>query len=947
MRTNIRKVRYTVQNIVFYRFITTHTEHYEFNGSIFKTITKNEEGAYSAESYNTLGWLLEKESNDAFNNHYAVSYEYNGIGQQVAVSTPHLAGGASQKVKRTEYDVYGRPTSITSPEGKVTHFTYDKLKTTADDGQQQIVSTRDAQGNIVEHQDNGGTVRYTYFANGNLKTANYSGAVQRITQDGWGRKTSLTDPSAGRYTYQYDAWGNPIEQTTPKGKTTFSYEQGTDRLTEKHITGDYTDMRIRYTYNADKLLTQIDNQNKDRNNDSYRYEYNGLKQLVQTTETNPQAVFTKNYTYDAFGRVQQETTTAQTAGKSMSSAVQYRYENGDLVEMKTPSGATLWKLTASNEYGQPLSLHKGKTKELLDYNSHFPKTQTVQREDTPLNVLQYDFNTQRGMLNHRTYSFYNQKEEFAYDTTDRLTRWGNATHQYDERGRITENSAIGTYEYTRNGYQQQKLTTNEAGETYLEKYPLPVIRYNAFKAPEQIYVKDKERISYDYNTFGERSHCYYGNAEVEKAKRPMLKHYSHDGSVEIVCNKTDNSTKFILYLGGDAYSAPAILISNGEASKLYYLHRDYLGSIVMLTDEDGNIAERRHFDPWGQPIKIADGAGNTLDKLTLLDRGFTGHEHLQTVGLIHMNGRLYDPALHRFLQPDNFVQDPFNTQNFNRYGYCLNNPLVYVDENGEFIELIFGLGNLIARSKRGSINNFWDGVGAFFQGFLAGAVAGPSVITSITSFNQLGVVVGTLGGIFYNDWTIFNNSSKITLGSFYIDENRTFIGGLWQGISRYTWEHPQTVLGNDFSQLRNIFGQVDRVEYLGGATFSINEKSKKEDGISIGNFINININGKIEGDFTEYVLTHPLFMHEYGHYIDSQTFGLTYMLNIAIPSFFSAMSDEKENGIYKHNYRWYEMNANKNANKYFNKHYGNRVNWSLYEPSLNHFPTKKPKKKKI
>ena len=484
-------------------------------------------------------------------------------------------------------------------------------------------------------------------------------------------------------------------------------------------------MRIRYTYNADKLLTQIDNQNKDGNNDSYRYEYNGLKQLVQTTETNPQAVFTKNYTYDAFGRVQQETTTAQTAGKRVSSAVQYRYENGDLVEMKTPSGATLWKLTASNEYGQPLSLLKGKTKELLDYNTHFPKTQTVQREDTPLNVLQYDFNPQRGLLNHRTYSFYNQKEEFAYDPTDRLTRWNNATHQYDERGRIIENSAIGTYEYTRNGYQQQKLTTNEAGDTHLEKYPLPIIRYNAFKAPEQIYVKDKERISYEYNAFGERSHCYYGNAEVEKAKRPLLKHYSHDGSVEIVCNKTDNSTKFILYLGGDAYSAPAILISDGEVQKLYYLHRDYLGSIVMLTDEEGNIAERRHFDPWGQVLKVEDGAGNTLDKLTLLDRGFTGHEHLQTVGLIHMNGRLYDPALHRFLQPDNFVQDPFNTQNFNRYGYCLNNPLVYVDQNGEFWHIVVGalvggVVNLVA-----NLNNsqgFWEHLAAFGVGALGGAV---------------------------------------------------------------------------------------------------------------------------------------------------------------------------------------------------------------------------------
>ena len=86
------------------------------------------------------------------------------------------------------------------------------------------------------------------------------------------------------------------------------------------------------------------------------------------------------------------------------------------------------------------------------------------------------------------------------------------------------------------------------------------------------------------------------------------------------------------------------------------MHRDYLGSIVMLTDEDGNIAERRHFDPWGQVVKVEDGAGKVLQGLTLLDRGFTGHEHLQTVGLVHMNGRLYDPALHRFLQPDNLYK---------------------------------------------------------------------------------------------------------------------------------------------------------------------------------------------------------------------------------------------------------------------------------------------------
>jgi len=152
----------------------------------------------------------------------------------------------------------------------------------------------------------------------------------------------------------------------------------------------------------------------------------------------------------------------------------------------------------------------------------------------------------------------------------------------------------------------------------------------------------------------------------------------------------------------------------------------------MFTDEDGNIAERRHFDPWGQPIKVEDGAGNTLDKLTLLDRGFTGHEHLQTVGLIHMNGRLYDPALHRFLQPDNFVQDPFNTQNFNRYGYCLNNPLMYVDQNGEEI--------ITAIVVIGAI------VGAYFGGAQANGSYNPLEWNYSRLSSWLGIVGGAVVG---------------------------------------------------------------------------------------------------------------------------------------------------------------------------------------------------------
>ena len=62
---------------------------------------------------------------------------------------------------------------------------------------------------------------------------------------------------------------------------------------------------------------------------------------------------------------------------------------------------------------------------------------------------------------------------------------------------------------------------------------------------------------------------------------------------------------------------------------------------------------------------------------------FTGHEHLFDFGLINMNGRVYDPFMSTFLSPDNYMQDPTTQQGFNRYAYCMYNPLKYVDPSGE------------------------------------------------------------------------------------------------------------------------------------------------------------------------------------------------------------------------------------------------------------------------
>ena len=66
----------------------------------------------------------------------------------------------------------------------------------------------------------------------------------------------------------------------------------------------------------------------------------------------------------------------------------------------------------------------------------------------------------------------------------------------------------------------------------------------------------------------------------------------------------------------------------------------------------------------------------------MFDRGYTGHEHLYAFGFINMNGRCYDPVMSSFLSVDAYVQSPDNSQNFNRYSYCLNNPLKYTDPSG-------------------------------------------------------------------------------------------------------------------------------------------------------------------------------------------------------------------------------------------------------------------------
>jgi len=125
-----------------------------------------------------------------------------------------------------------------------------------------------------------------------------------------------------------------------------------------------------------------------------------------------------------------------------------------------------------------------------------------------------------------------------------------------------------------------------------------------------------------------------------------------------------------------------MMISNNGVDTMYYGYIDNQGSLIALTDENGTVVEKYAYDPWGARRNPADWRLKDTHVSFITNRGYTGHEHLDAFGIINMNGRVYDPHTAMFFSPDPFVQTPDNWLNYNRYGYCLNNPTKYTDPTG-------------------------------------------------------------------------------------------------------------------------------------------------------------------------------------------------------------------------------------------------------------------------
>jgi RHS repeat-associated protein len=192
--------------------------------------------------------------------------------------------------------------------------------------------------------------------------------------------------------------------------------------------------------------------------------------------------------------------------------------------------------------------------------------------------------------------------------------------------------------------------------------------------------------------------------------------------------------------------------SNGTQD-VEYLFTDHLGSTDVITNDAGVIVQSMAFDAFGKrrdPINYAALSQTTIFNFdtTHTTKGFTSHEEMDPVGLVHMNGRVYEPRLGRFLSADTIVQDPSSTQSLNRYSYVFNNPLSNTDPSGQ-LTVQQGVGIVVAAvvsyytfgAASGALaGTQWGAVaaGSIGNGIAAGAIAGAA--GSFTSTVAMGIV---------------------------------------------------------------------------------------------------------------------------------------------------------------------------------------------------------------
>ena len=690
---------------------------------------------------------------------------YDRYGRVKSESLPYLKGKSPDKWTEYTYDDYDRVIKVTSPSGAYVSRSYNKLSETVEENQIATTTVYDAMGRTLSVTDPSGKVTYSLRADGQPDKITAPGGAETLFEyDTAGRLTLRHDPSEGNTSFTYDSGGNTSSVTDARGKT-ISYEYDIhDRPTVTRM----PEMTVTDTYDPSTGYLTRSESSKGH---SLSMTYDSHGRVTKSVEAYGDVSLEKSHTY-LHGDLYK---TVYKSHRGFTETETFTHNFGHLISVAISDGTKIFERKAVNSLGQTTRALHGPVTTDSGYDEYGSPTGRSDRNSKAesLAAMLWDFDPYTGNLLSRTDNVRHLTEQFEYDGLNRLTGYGAHTVDYGPNGNILAKSDAGTFSYT-SAEKPYALTKARFSDPLIPTRQ-QTVTYASFRRPLTLkegsatatftYGVGLDRLTMRLRADGTTTTRYYLGGCYEYDYAPYLA-VGIDANSSVLPPAEKDTTAVIdptpaeiaalrierLYLGGDAYTAPAVLVKTGSKAddvKLYLIVRDYLGSVTAIVDKDGKKVQELSYDAWGRlrdPDTHVNYAVGEEPEL-LLGRGCCGREPLPQFGLINMNARLYDPVLGRFLSPDPYVQDPAMPQNFNRYSYCLNNPLCYVDKDGEFVflpvlvgALVGGMVNLTVKGLSGELNS----IGDYFAAFGIGAVAGGAAV--FTGGAVMGLASGAFAG---------------------------------------------------------------------------------------------------------------------------------------------------------------------------------------------------------
>ncbi|MBS4012371.1 MAG: VCBS repeat-containing protein [Bacteroidetes bacterium] len=646
--------------------------------------------------YNSVGQQLRVVTRGFNNEKIYTDFTYNSKGLLISETLPYFANGAQILSINYEYDAQNRKTKTTLPDGSVTRVIYSASPYTpivkvVNALNQQSEQRFNSVGWLTRSIDaNNKSVQYSYFADGKLKEAWIQGQEEtkvNLNYNSIRARKEMHDPNYGLVETEYSPFGEIIEIKNPKeGTQSFKYDV-LGRVIEKVRNNGTNITQFDYVTegNGIGLIQEVSSENH-----GLYYVYDNFSRVSKTIETINNVDFETRFVYDDKSRIANIVYASGFGVKHVYNGFGHLFEIRGLNDNKL-----LWKTNKVNQYGQIEKYEVGNaliTDRVYDNINGNIKSIRTHRNSNNFQDYVYNWDKIGNLVSRKKWlkTANNQSliEEFSYDNLSRLTSIalnGNISSsiEYDATGlgniihkNVNGFTFISEAIYGEEGSGPHALTSFSSNSISDETQNIEYTHLDKiWKIREGNNLME---ISYGVND--QRIHQIYdtkGDLLVLKKEKIFA------GLIEqIIINKTIIETWN--YISGPEGVFAVYVQDRMGSGNYYYIHKDHLGSWELITDENRNIVQNASFDAWGlsRDPDTWTWDPDYIAPALRFDRGYTGHEHLPQFNLINMNGRVYDPKVSRFLSPDPYIQSPAFTQSYNRYAYCLNNPMKYIDPSG-------------------------------------------------------------------------------------------------------------------------------------------------------------------------------------------------------------------------------------------------------------------------